>query len=251
MNQPIPRVGALAGDTHIRVTIRSHAMISLMDLCAKAYRRNMGILLIVPPEDALELDSFIRALADRVAAAEPFMVEPGSASLLWSPHLAECCRIDRGIFIRQAGIMTETMRRNLELLAANLKQSKLIIARFSSDAACREGMTNWSSALQRLFAHQPLIWPALSERYADFDGLVGSICVNFATQKGRVRQVPVLTDQAMVELQGQRHRNVASLCTKIHSACDKIRRAKLIAIRPRHLHSSRPPSALPAETSTP
>lgn len=250
MNQPLPRVSTLAGNAHIRVTIRSHAMISLADLCAKAYRRSTGILLIVPPEDALELDSFVRALATRVSTAEPFTVEPGSASLLWSPSLSECCHADCGVFIRQAGIMTETMRQDLALLVANLKQSKLIIARFSSEVACREGTAGWSPALKKMFTPKPMVWPALSERCTDLDGLVGSICVNIAEQEGHARQIPVLTDQAMLELRSQRHRNVASLYAKIRSACNKIRREKIIAIKPRHLHSSRPPNALPAETST-
>jgi hypothetical protein len=248
MNPPSSHINTLSGTAHIRATINSAAMTSMLDLCAKLFARMQGSVLIVTPEDALELDSFVHVLAEKISTAEPFIVEAGSASLLPSAHLLDYCHKERGVFLRQAGVMTEVMRQQLNLLAGNLEQPKLAIARFSSIRACSEGMALWLEAAKKMFGHRPLIWPSLDQRLDDFDGLVGSICTHLAEQNGTPREIPVLTDQAMLQLRSQRCGNVAALYRSIQRAFAKTRGEKRIAIQPIHLRPSEPPRQITTAT---
>ncbi|MCI0479369.1 hypothetical protein L0Y59_02385 [Candidatus Uhrbacteria bacterium] len=221
----------------IDVTLKSNAMRELRDVVLKEAQRGRYILVIVHPDDAPEGVSLATLVTERRGEQDPYVLRE-DVTVRGLRDASERVNSIRSVVILRGETVRDMACEELFGLIATKPRRPLVVVAFASQDGARDTMALWPPKLRALFYRQPIEWPRLAARRADFDGIIDRLCGQCVSRDGRI--VAEMTDEAKETLIRDVLRNpearVAMLRSRIRRAFDAMLRCGEGVITPGHLN---------------
>lgn len=217
------------------VVIPSFLSRAMQDLLFAAVKRSVeGRYLLLIAQDEPELPRFIRHLANHRGVSTVTPVQETIAE-----GMAEVLSEKRGYYFPNGRQVSTRAIQTFVLRHQEQGNFRMVCAIFPNEKALKATLEKWPPEMRKLFHPEPLIWPRLADRQADFDCILDNVCASLISEDG-YKQAQ-LSPKARSELLRTRT-SVNHWLTTIKCAFDVMLRAEADQITVRHLHVARNPT---------